>query len=282
MDADRHLVEAFFGSHASEAARIVERLPLEAACAVLADAPGEAAARVLANVSPGIAAGTLAAMPPAASAGVVAHLSPGIAGAALRRLSADDRAALLAALPRRMAARVSASLAHPPGSAGSVMDPDALALPEDLTVREARVRVARAGHRALPYVYVLRRDHTLCGAISSTELLRARQESHLSSARRVDVVRLPASASRRTIVSHPAWRHLRALPVVDDGGVYLGAIALETVERLEAELESRRTQQSPLVAALRVVEIYSAGVAGLLKTLVAPLANRREAPRDGG
>jgi len=84
------------------------------------------------------------------------------------------------------------------------------------------------------------------------------------------VMRLAASADRAMIVAHPGWQRVHALPVVDQGNLYLGAVRYATLRRLELELQG--DPKDRLVSARALTEVFSLGAAGIVDLL----AGRRE------
>jgi len=76
---------------------------------------------------------------------------------------------------------------------------------------------------------------------------------------------LLASASRESIASHPAWQRVHALPVVDRGGVLLGAVRYETVRRLERELGRAARDPDRHATASALAELYGLGLGGFVE-----------------
>jgi magnesium transporter len=274
MDADRLLSRAFLAAHPAEAAEVLERLPPRAAVAVLDDVAAASAALVLQRMAPGAAVACLVALDVARAAPIVAHLPVHTGAALLRRIDPAHRAALLPRLQPAEARAMETLLNQLDGTAGAIMDPHALALPEDLTARDARRRVRRSADHARAYLYVVRRDQTLAGVLGLRELLATPASTTLAAAMHGDVRSLAADADEASVVSHPGWRRFHTLPVVDDRGVYLGAVRYETMRAAETRLATREPAARTLAAVLSAAELYWIGLAGLLVGLAAPLGAR--------
>ncbi len=267
MDLETRLAEDLVTDHPLEAARAFERLPARDVAALLEGIEAERAARTLQQMASTAGAALLAELPPAKASELLARLPTESAVLLLRILEASVRDGLLAALPSARARELGSVLAFPEGTAGSLMDPQVLALPSDLTVREAVVRVRKAARNARYNVYVVDRDQVLVGVINLRELLMARPGTQLASLMKSSVHRLSARADRHTIVSHPGWREVHALPVVDEHGRYLGAVRYRTLRRLEEALRSDLSQDGATARALG--SLFRAGASAMLEAVVA-------------
>ncbi len=274
MELERELALRVLAAHPGEAARVVERLPVEAAAGLLRSAELKSCAAMLAQMAPGAARRALAAIPADRAGAIAGELPVAVAAIFLRGLSAEVRAPILAALRSRRARALESLLRYPEGSAGALMDPEVLALPEDLTAEEAVERVREAAHAARYNLYVVDREQRLVGVLNQRELLVAPRDATLGSLMSRSVHRLPAEADRVAVVSHPAWRVVHALPVVDRSGVYLGAVRYRAFRQLEDALRARRGD--PSVTARALGDLFRTGAAAVVDMLSTP------APREGG
>jgi hypothetical protein len=85
--------------------------------------------------------------------------------------------------------------------------------------------------------------------------------------------RLNADADRSLVVSHPGWKRVHSLPVVDDRGGYLGMVRYRTLRQLEEELLG--AAQTDANASESLGEVFAAGASGLLDAFTGPVAKRR-------
>ena len=246
----RELLEA----HPADAAAVLERLPVGEVAALLDAAPAEVVAAVL------------------------RHMATPSAVACLGRLAPERGAAALAALPPAAAAPLAALLRYPERTAGAVMDPRVLALPEDLSVEEALAHVQRTPQHVLYYLYVVGRARGLVGVLNLRELMLAHAAAPLGAVMRSATARLGVRDGLQAVVAHPGWRGLHALPVVDEAGVFVGAVRYETMRRLAADADRPPRIEGPLGTLLGLGELCWIGLAGVVEQL----ASARARPAPGG
>jgi magnesium transporter len=270
------LAAALITHHPAEAARVMERFTAADAAPVIAELPAERAGALLHWMAPAFAADCVVILPDEAAAAALAELDANAAAAVMRRLPDARRDSLLGALPRRDRTAIATLLASPPGTAGAVMDPGALGLPDDLTVADALAELRRDPPRFARYLYILARgDRRLVGVLSMWELLAAAPETRLSAIMHPHVVHIPASAPLEALVEHPGWTDWYALPVVDAGGALIGAIGHEVAIRLQ---RGRRAPdaQSGTELAMHLAELFWLGLAGVTRGLATESARRGE------
>lgn len=265
MDVESDLARRLLEAHPVETARSLEGLPVQAVASFLEGEDTEDVGRALSRVAPHAAAAILTAMTHERAGRALRALGLDFAALCLRTLDEPARAALVAELPAARARALASMLRFPEHTAGALMDPEVLALPQDLTVREALARVREAAESARYNLYVVDRDHVLLGVVNLRELLLARPRDLLQGIMRRDVWRLSAGADRRAIVRDPGWRVAHALPVVDGRGVYLGAIRYRTLRRLEEELRGAGGDAHPTSRALGA--LLRASAAGVLEAV---------------
>lgn len=275
MSLEHDLAVAFLESHPRDAALALERLvPAQRAAAVRA-LPAPAVAPALREMVAPDAADCLERLPPARATAILDALDVDAAVPILRRLPSATGDRLLETLPARTRDAVARVLRHPPGSAGALMDPTVPALPEDILISEARVRLRRESRGLLYYLYVVNREQLLVGVLDIAELMQSRSREPISSVMHRDVERLAAWTPAAALLTHPGWRRFHAMPVVDDAGRLLGAIRYQTLRRLEQEAD-RTTATRPTGATVAALgELFHLGMAGLIEG-VSTMAVRRD------
>ncbi len=273
MSLHRNLALDLAERHPDEAAAVLEALPPEEAASFLAGLPAEVAAKVLRRTTAHPAAAVLALLDADHAAAIVERLAIGVVGPYLRRMDESDRDPILAALPKQRAISLRSLLRFPENTAGALMDPEVLALPEDLTVSDAIERVRSSAEHARYNLYVVDRDDTLVGVLNMRELMLARSDQTMRQIMHPDVIALSAETDWRTLVEHHGWQEVHALPVVDHGRTYLGAVRYKTLRRLEAQTLSPASERGATAEALG--DLFQAGLTGVIEALaVTPNAQR--------
>jgi len=257
----------FLERHPEGAAPILERIDPREAAAVLLCVPLQTAARVLEYVTAVPAAAILSQFDSKQSALVIDLLPVEVALRYLRRLTTpiDD---VLQQLPASKSQMLRPSLGYPEHTAGALLDPQVLALAEELSIREAVERVRTSAGHARYNLYVVDRTDRLVGVLNLRELLLALPDQQIGRIASRNVMHLRADADTSAIVSHPGWRKVHALPVVDDAGCYMGAIRYVRLRRLQDELAARSDNGAQTSQALG--EVFSVGLSGILDLFSGP------------
>lgn len=262
MAVNRALTDAFFRHHPAEAARALEvATPVEIA-AMVADMDSARVAPVVAAMDPTVAAAVLHAMDPPVATRLVTALPPRTASVLLRRTGPTTRAVLLQQLPARTASRFEVLLRYPAGSAGALLDAAVETAPPDVTVQATLERLHRATGTVDSNLYVIDRRGLLLGVVTLGALISAPPEALLGAIATRQIATLPATAGHAAIVTHPAWRTVQALPVVDRTGRFLGIVRHETRYALESGAAGRALDPAVAGLALEIGELaWSEGVA---------------------
>lgn len=283
METERLLISEFLKLHPGDAARVIEGLPVHEAATLFEDLPPRSAAAVLRQMAPFTAVECLTLMARDRAGPLLGELPIEIAASLLRRMDATVQRSLISALPRRMAEAAQLLLRHSEDTAGAMMDPLVHVVPADITVEEAVSLVRRFAQNVYYYVYVVDRAHRLAGVLDIRELLLARPTDPVSAVMRVGVAKLPAGARLDSVVAHPGWREFDALPVVNEEGMFLGAIRNRTVRGLERERRRASAARGGAGAVFALSEAYWQGLRSLVDGVASVLAapQSRPAPPHG-
>ena len=137
---------------------------------------------------------------------------------------------------------------------------------EQEPVHQVLERLQRNPAHALYYLYVVADDQRLVGVVNMRELMGARPNASLASVCTRHVASIAASATWQTVVEHPAWGSVHALPVVDTAGQFIGVLRYETVRALERRRASADTlTDSGLQTASALGELFGLGLRGIFQ-----------------
>jgi magnesium transporter len=269
MTLVRQLSENLIEVHPQQAAAVLERMGVDETARLLERSRPASGVALVSRLSPQFAAAALSKLDIQRCAKILDALDHDLAARLLRRLGADLQAELLERISPKHARSIGALLRFPENTAGALMDPEALALPQDFTAREALKRIRETPQHARYNVYVVDGEQRLVGVLNLRELLLAQARAPLSAIMVRDPQRLPATADRAAILAHPGWKDVHSLPVIDQEGSYLGAIRYRALRELEAELFSTRSADEDASHALG--QLFAAGAGALLDALSGPV-----------
>jgi magnesium transporter len=275
------LCQTFINNHASDAARLLERLSGAQVAALLEAMPALVTARALGAMVPTIGSQCLQRLAPHSAAAVLVELPAGYAAVLLRRLDPASTSAILAAMPDDETRLLGTILNYPPDCAGSMMDSRVFAATESLRVGDALAALRKLPPRLYDDVFVVDHEHRLVGVVRLRDLLSARRHQPLTAVMSRGASRLSATASRAAVLNHPGWRHFHTLPVVDAENLLVGAIAHARVRAIFEEDALRRPSRADAVTtAFALGELYWLGLSGVLDGVAS--AVRQLAPAPGG
>ncbi len=174
---------------------------------------------------------------------LVQSLSSDQTQALVGEMTPDDRARLLEELPAEVTRRLLESLSpeelkatrdllgYPAGTAGRYMTPEYVALPPDITAREALQLVKRTGRgkETLAILYVVDADGKLREDLRLGSLVLADDDMKVADIEDRPIVSIPATASGEDVVAAFERYDRVALPVVDADGRMLGIITADDV-----------------------------------------------------
>jgi CBS domain-containing protein/sporulation protein YlmC with PRC-barrel domain len=159
---------------------------------------------------------------------VLSNMHPGDAVDLLMQLDRDRRNPILEALPADKLAKIRVLLGYGEQTAGGLMSPEFLAVPEQETVRGVidRIRTLPQDPYLLTTAYALDGER-LSGAISLAALLRAAPTSTLRDVMERDPIALYPQADIPSVAMEMAHYNLASLPIVDDNHRIVGVITFD-------------------------------------------------------
>lgn len=249
MDPEQRLTLGYLHAHPLEAAKQFESWNPQDVATLLEPYPAEDIAFVLEHVQAAQAAAVLQRLPEDMAVKVITALPTAMGMGVLRVLEPKVQEALFARLDQTVGPSLRLSILYPDGTAASLADPRVLTLPPDTSVAAALDRIKQERRHATYYHYVVERDGTLAGLVTTKELLGADPTQLVASVMNDQVVTLAAEATEEELLQHRHWRLYHTMPVVDRNHRFLGALRYRTLRRIEENSTAKPTT-SPLPQAL--------------------------------
>ncbi len=260
-----NLIHSFIRNHTHQAARVLENRSLDELVTLFEGIPAELAASLFGTMEASTAAGCLERMAEDRAAGALARVPLEHAALLLRRLLPETREAVLQRLPPEPGRHLRLLLHGREDTAGALMEPRIFTLTPEVSAAEALARVRSNPERASHYLYVLERDQTLAGVLTLRELLAAAEGAEVASLMQRDVVCLRMGDSLASVLVHPAWLEFHTLPVLDENGLFAGALRHKTLRQLAggAQRPARIDQ-----AGTALGELYRIGLSALVNSAI--------------
>ena len=265
MNGHEQLAAAFLDLHATNAARLLEALPVEQTNAVLASVDAATAAPVFAQMLPTYAAQCLELQPPAGGALLLERLGTQEAAAILRHLGRDRRAAVLDSLGPQWGLAFKLLLSYPANTVGAWVEPRVLTLPDDCNAGEARERIASSALPAQARIYALDRSRRIRGAIRGLSLLQ------VPSRRALTAMLEPAEAlwarePLATAQEHGVWERNTEAPVINREEEFIGVISYTDLRKAHRQA-TRSVESNGRRDLAEVTELIAIGGRSLWQSL---------------
>jgi magnesium transporter len=271
MSTEEALARAYAEEHPDEVARLFERMPPGEGARLLAALEPSSASAVLRGADPSATARALCELSAERAASLLEGLDPRAAVDALRQLQDERRTELLASLAPNRASLLAVLSRYAPDTAGGRLDPEAPAFFQELPAGEILERLVAHPYSTLHYVYAVDEERRLTGVSNLRQLTLAERAAPLSAFMVREPSALAAGDSLAVIVRHPGWMKHHALPVIDPGQRYLGAIRYGTFRIVEAELGRALSGPDPNDAAGALAELCAIGATAVTRIATAAL-----------
>ncbi|MGI6308858.1 MAG: magnesium transporter [Dethiobacteria bacterium] len=202
------------------------------------------------------------------------------ASAILKEMAVDDATDLLGELSpeearellsliEEEAEEIKDLLKYPEDTAGGIMTTDFIALPEDIPVEEAIIRLRELAPEAeiIYYVYVIDSRTRLSGVLSLRDLIAAGDGTFLHEIMFHNVISVPVDMDQEEVARVVARYDLLAIPVIDEDRRLLGII---TVDDIIDVIEEEATEDIYRLAGAGEIESVN-----ILEASVFDLARKR-------
>jgi magnesium transporter len=269
VDTYQDLSLAYLERHPAAAAAVLERLEAAQAAPLLGAAPPEVAARVLGAMAPLAASACLVVLPLEAAGATFGAMPPAIAAALLRRVPADRVEHLVAAVRDDRARAIRRLLRYRQSEVGALVDSNVPGLPANQHAADALAWVRQHPDRAESTLFLVDRDQQLRGTLPLQVLFGAEDTATLESLGQPVAFRLLASTPLVAALDSAAWLDRPVVPVVDERGVYLGALRYGTLRHLADAERARTPSTTPIQTLLNLGELYWSGAGRLMVALAA-------------
>ena len=263
MDRTSNVIHHFIRAHAAEAARVLENCSLDDLAAFFLETPTDLATSLFNTMESSIAVACLERMPAGEAGSAMGGLPADRAAHLLRRMKQETKEAILEALPAEFTRHLNRLLRYRDETAGALMESLVFTVPPEISAGEALDRLRTSPARVLYYLYAVDRDQTLAGVISLRELLGADEGSSVASIMRREVMFLRTEDSLASVLVHPSWIEVHTLPVLDEQGLFAGALRHKTLCQRAGHTDRLLL---PGQAGTALGELYRIGLSALAKS----------------
>ncbi len=173
---------------------------------------------------------------------IASQQSPEKLIALFQHLPSDDVTDIIGILPEPLAKQVlellsaqdarevAELLKYGQDTAGGIMNPDFLALPETMTIEEAIREVRKASELEMVfYIYVVDEKRHLRGVLSLRQLLLASPQQKLQEVMWKDVIRVNTNMDQEEVARIVSRYNFVAIPVVNDEEELVGIITVDDI-----------------------------------------------------
>lgn len=211
-------------THPQAVARYLEEFSPASASSFIDAVPDVLSRQILETMLPYHAAKCIGCLPVAAAARYVGALEARFAASILRHTNEPTREAVIAAMPRTSAARISVLLRYPLSVIGAWLNPTILVLPMDCRVADAKERLTADGFADYHRIYVVDANRRLKGFVRLIRLLQGDDTRQLGEYLENLPPPLRANTTLEMALDEPNWRSHDYLPVVDRHEILIGVL----------------------------------------------------------
>ena len=162
---------------------------------------------------------------------IIDAMPPDSGADAVNLLSEERKHRILNRIPRDEAEELASLLEYDAHTAGGIMTTEVIAAPPDVSAEGLlqHIRRTEVPAEAVPRIYVVDDDRRLVGAADILSIINARDDVPLAKIMEADPVAVRPDTDQEEVVRLVDKYDLFSLPVVDEDGRFLGAIAVDDV-----------------------------------------------------
>ncbi len=217
--------------HPADLADIVEELGPAEREAIFETMDSEVAAETLSEIDPEMQASILESLEPEVAADIVEEMSPDEAVHALSELEDETTAEILEEMEKEPLSEVKELLEYEEGTAGGMMNTEAIVLPEETTLAAAMLSLREHEHllENTHVMFLANPAGQITGAVPLARLFLAEGSTPLRELATDPLISIKADEKENKVTELFDKYNLLALPVVDDDGSLAGVITADDV-----------------------------------------------------
>src|SRR6059036_3992595 len=270
---EERLADVLAGAHPADVSRVIRELPLEDQVRVFQLLTPQQAGAVLAELDDPILRELIGSLDEAEVSRALDRMPSDEVVNVVEELPKEQAEELLDLMEEEKAEEVQELLEYPERTAGRLMSPDFVAVPETVTVARAieHIRKAKTGDGAF-YVYVVDDHDHLVGFVPLHRLITADPAAPIRTIRTEDVESVTVDTDQEEVARLVQRYNVIQIPVVDANRRLLGTIGVDDVIdvlRDEATEDIKRLIWRLVNLATAII---AASVIGLFEKTIAHLA----------
>jgi Mg/Co/Ni transporter MgtE len=217
--------------HPADLADIVEELGPAEREAIFETIDSEVAAEALSEIDPKMQASILESLEPEVAADIVEEMSPDEAAHALSELQEETTAEILDEMEKEPLSEVQELLEYDEGTAGGMMNTEAIILPDDIVLTDAMLSLRE--HEDLlettNVLFLADPVGRITGAVPLARLFLADGNTQLRELATERLISTTVDEKQNRVTELFDKYNLVAMPVVDQDGVFAGVITADDV-----------------------------------------------------
>jgi len=233
--AAKILTRRFLTDYPLEAARKMEELETREIVDGIAHQTAPVLAPVWTFLLPDIAARLLLALPDALADRLIEELQPSTATRILACLPEDKREQLIQRVDAEIREELVALAAYPPNTAGNLMKPGVSAYRRDQTVSQLLKRLGKTGMLTARSLFLVDDANKLTGKAPLQDVALAPKDTVLAELELPISVSVQPEVPLQDVTQAFQVHRILDLPVIDEDGVFLGAVTHDDIARTVRE-----------------------------------------------
>jgi magnesium transporter len=215
--------------HPADLADMIRELGREEQRSLVESLDDETAAQAVSEIPTRMQAALLESIPAEKAADIVEAMAPDEAADVLQELPPEASASVLASMQVSEAQEVRELLGFETNTAGGLMTPDILALPERSTVRDAvlALKESTIPLESVLTVHLVDPEGRLTGVVPVVRMVVSDLDAPLRTLTDDETRSVPAHTDGQEVLNLFRKYGLLSLAVVDDGGKLLGAVTVD-------------------------------------------------------